>query len=59
MKSGQEFYRKLRESIGTRREAAALLGVNYKTLERRELGRNRITDEMVAALEFFKSKEKK
>lgn len=53
-----EFYRRLRESVGSREEVARLLGLNVRTLRRRESGENRINDEMVAALEFVKSKGK-
>jgi len=59
MQARNKFYAQLRQSAGTRKEVAALLGIHPKTVERRELGRTQITDEMVAALEFFKSKEKK
>ena len=59
MKSRNEFYGQERRKIGSRIEVARLLGINPRTLERRETGKYRITEEMLAALEFFKSKEKK
>lgn len=58
MAKSHTFYKSLRQSVGTRKQVAALLGLCPKTIERRELGHVKITDEMVAALEFFKSKGK-
>ena len=57
MANSHKFYSTLRQSVGTRKQVAALLGIHPKTVERRELGHTKITDEMVAALEFFKSRE--
>lgn len=59
MMARNKFYQTLRESVGTQLEVALLLGVHVRTIKRREQGLVAITDEMVAALEFFKSKEKK
>jgi hypothetical protein len=57
--SRNKFYTELRSKIGTRREVAKLLGVCYKTVERRELGHTEITEEMIAALEFWIHEGKK
>lgn len=57
MANAASFYRQLRESVGTIPEVARLLGVHRRTIVRREQGAVKITEEMVAALEFFKSKE--
>lgn len=59
MKSINEFYGQERRKIGSRVEVARLLGINPRTLERRETGKYRITEEMLAALELFKSKSGK
>ena len=53
MKDRTAFYEELRRKIGTRQQVAKLLGLCNKTIERRELGRTKITDEMVAALNFL------
>ena len=54
-----DFYKKLRQSVGSRREVSKLLGIHVRTLARRETGTIKINDEMVAALEFFKTKGQK
>ena len=46
------FYKNLREKIGTRDEVSKLLGIHKRTLERREGGQIKITDEMVSALKW-------
>lgn len=59
MKSRAEFYSQLRKEVGTFKYVASLLGVSERTLYRRERGEAPVTNEMVAALELFKSREKK
>jgi len=58
MQKRNKFYKSLRAKIGTPKEVAKLLGVHLRTLERRESGQVEITDEMVAALEFWINKGK-
>ena len=53
------FYRKLRESVGSRKYVSKLLGVNLKTLWRRENNKCRITEEMTLALLMLKSNHEK
>ena len=55
----QAIYKRLRESVGTREYVARLLGVNVKTLWRRENNKCRITEEMVLALVMLKSNHEK
>ena len=52
-------YRKLRESVGTKEYVSKLLGVNIKTLWRRENKKCRITEEMALALAMLKSNHEK
>jgi hypothetical protein len=53
MKPRHKLYKSLREKIGARKEVSKLLGIHVRTLERREDGQIKISDEMVAALEFW------
>jgi transcriptional regulator with XRE-family HTH domain len=43
-------YKKLRKERGTQKGVAALLGVDYTTIQRRESGEHRITREHMLAL---------
>ena len=53
------FYKHLREKIGTRSYVCKLLKIRFSTMWRREVGKTPITDEMIAALEFWIQKDKK
>ena len=53
MKPRHRFYQSLRAKIGTRKEVSKLLGVHVRTIERREKGEIKISDEMVLALEML------
>jgi transcriptional regulator with XRE-family HTH domain len=43
-------YKKLRKKRGTQKGVAALLGVDYRTIQRRESGEHRITLEHMLAI---------
>jgi len=52
-------YKAAREALGTSEEVAALLGVSRITISRRENGHQRITAEMVLALEALRARNEK
>ena len=45
-------YRALRQSVGTQQGVAAALGVDYRTIQRREYGQIKIPREAEIALRF-------
>jgi DNA-binding transcriptional regulator YiaG len=52
-------YKKARQERGTQQGVAALLGVDYHTIQRRESGQIKITKEAKIALLSIKPKSKK
>ena len=53
-----EEYKQARKARGTQQEIAAVLGLNYRTIQRREAGASEITAEAVIALLSLPAKHK-